>query len=78
MYALHGTGCFNDGKETLTNLFLTLGDIFDIKSPKFSRTFTDIKNRSKGEGVVFIEKMKKALLQQMEETEEKYRDRMKR
>ena len=78
VYALHETKCFNDGKITLIDLFQSLGEIFNIKTDRFSQIFGEIKNRSKGDGTVFIEKMKKALLQKIEDSEMKYQNRTRR
>ena len=75
LYALHRLGCFNKGKITLTSLFGTLGSIFDFEVKNFSRTFTDIKNRSKGECTVFIDSMKEAILQKIKDDDEKYMKR---
>ena len=58
VYSLHGVACFNNGKITLTDLFTIMGEIFDIEVRKFSRSFIDIKNRSKGNYSVFIDKKK--------------------
>ena len=78
IYALHGAECFNDGKITLTDLFQALGELFGMEVKKFSRTFIDIKNRSKGDCTVFLDKLKKVLLHKIEEVERKYINRTKR
>ncbi|KAA6321098.1 hypothetical protein EZS27_029212 [termite gut metagenome] len=66
-YALHATGIF--GSISLKRLFRVLGEVFDIDTKNFSRTFTDIKNRTTGDRTKFLNTLKENLLRKLEETE---------
>lgn len=70
VYALHETKSLNNGTVSLKNLFAVFGETFDVEVKHFSRTFTDIKNRTKGDRTIFADKLKNALLQKFNETEE--------
>jgi len=70
IYALDAVGYVNGGKATLTGLFNTLGDVFDIEVKHFSRTFTDIKKRVKGDRTFFLDKLKQVLVQKLEKADE--------
>lgn len=69
-YALYGTGCFNNGKVLLKDLFNFFGDVFDFEVKNFSRTFTDIKNRTKGDRTIYMDKLKNVLLQKLYDSDE--------
>jgi primosomal protein N'' len=58
-------------KPPSKKLFRTMGELFDFEVEEFSRTFTDIKNRVKGDRTTFLDKLKRGLLRRMEEAERK-------
>jgi hypothetical protein len=66
IYALHAAGVINDGKISLKHLFRVLGEVFDFEAGEYSRTFTDIKNRVKGERTSFLDTLKQLLRRRME------------
>ena len=70
LYALHTDGNFNNGNISLKDLFDVFGELFDFEVKNFSRTFTDIKNRTKGDRTVYIDKLKSGLLQKFYNAEE--------
>jgi hypothetical protein len=70
-YALHASGSIENGKITLTQLFQILGAVFDIDVKEFSRKFSDIKNRSKGDRTKFINRMKQALTELIEKADDR-------
>jgi hypothetical protein len=69
LYALYEAGCINGGKITLTEIFDTFCRWFDIDLKNFSRTFTNIKNRMKGDRTAFLDKLKRVLIAKMEEAD---------
>ena len=76
VYALCGTGSLNDGNVSLKDLFAVFEEMFGVEVKNFSRTFTDIKNRTKGDRTIYLDKLKKSLLQKFYDTE-KIRDKRK-
>ena len=48
-----------------------MGTFLGIDLKDFSRTFTDIKNRTKGDRTLFMNKLKHALTIKMEKADEK-------
>ena len=71
VYALHTVGCIDNGTVSLKDLFQTMGTFLGIDLKDFSRTFTDIKNRTKGDRALFLNKLKHALTIKMEKADEK-------
>jgi len=71
VYALHAVGYANDGKVSLTELFQEMGEVFDIEVKEFSRAFTNIKNRTKGDRTKFIDALKRELLRKIDEADDK-------
>jgi hypothetical protein len=71
LYSLHAAGVINGGKATLKFLFRTMGEVFDVDVKEYSRSFTDIKNRIKGDRTTFLDKLKRKLLHRMEEADGK-------
>ena len=71
IYAFHAVGYANDGKVSLTELFQEMGEVFDIEVKEFSRTFINIKNRSKGDRTKFLDTLKRELLRKIEEADGK-------
>jgi hypothetical protein len=69
IYALHTAGVINGGKASLKHLFRVLGEVFDFDVEGYSRTFTDIKRRVKGERTSFLNKLKHALLNRIEKSD---------
>jgi hypothetical protein len=70
VYALYKAGSLNDGSLSLKDLFAVFGELFGIEVKNFSRTFTDIKNRTKGDRTIYLDKLKSSLLQQLSEADE--------
>ncbi|MDR0864696.1 MAG: RteC domain-containing protein [Candidatus Symbiothrix sp.] len=70
-YALFEVESFNKGKITLKDLFHSLGEAFNLEVQVFSRFFTSIKNRTKGERTIFLDKLKKGLIQKMEDADKR-------
>ncbi len=71
LYSLHAAGVVGGGKASLKTLFQVMGEVFDFEVKEYSRTFTDIKNRIKGDRTVFIDKLKDRLLRRMEDADRK-------
>jgi hypothetical protein len=67
VYALHAMGRFGD--ISIKKLFDVICEMFDCKIKNFYHLFWDIRNRTKGDRAVFIDKMKEALIQKMEEAD---------
>ena len=61
VYALHASGALGSGNISLTQLFQTAGTLFEVEIKDFSRTFSDIKNRVRGDRTAFLDRMKQAL-----------------
>jgi hypothetical protein len=70
-YALHASGSIDNGNITLTQLFQKMGAFFGIEVKEFSRTFSDVKSRVKGDRTTFIDKLKRALKSKLEKADEK-------
>jgi len=68
-YALEAVDCINDGKITLTELFVVLSEVFDIDIKDFSRTFKDIKTRY--DRTKFLDELKQAMLLKLKVEDEK-------
>ncbi|KAA6340380.1 hypothetical protein EZS27_011755 [termite gut metagenome] len=66
-YALHAAGIF--GNISLKRLFSVLSEVFDIEVKNFSRTCTDIKNRTTGDRTKFLNTLKVNLIRKLEETD---------
>jgi hypothetical protein len=71
IYALHEAGCLNGGKATLKEIFDTFCTLFDMDIRNFSRCFTGIKDRMKGDRTAFMDKLKRALAAKPEESDRK-------
>jgi hypothetical protein len=71
LYALHEAGVINVGKASLKTLFRTMGEVFDFEVKEYSRSFTDIKNRIKGDRTTFLDTLKRKLLHRMEDADRK-------
>ncbi|MDR0796191.1 MAG: RteC domain-containing protein [Tannerella sp.] len=70
-YALHASGSIDNGEITLTQLFQKMGAFFGIEVKEFSRTFSDVKSRTKGDRTSFLNKLKRALIGKLEDADEK-------
>ena len=51
-------------------MFGVFSEVFDFEVNDFSRTFINIKNRTKGDGTIYIDKLKKGLLQKFYDADE--------
>jgi hypothetical protein len=71
IYALYEAYVINGGKITLKYLFRTMGEVFDFRVEEFSRAFTDIKNRVRGDRTTFLDRMKERLLCRIEDADRK-------
>ena len=71
IYALHAVGYANGGQASLKEMFAYLGEVFDIEVKEFSRTFIDVKNRVKGDRTLFLDELKRALIERIEKSDEK-------
>jgi hypothetical protein len=71
IYALYAVGYINNGKVSLKKLFRIMGEVFDFDVKEFSRTFTDIKGRKKGDRTPFLDLMKQLLIERMTEADSK-------
>ena len=71
VYAFHTVGCIDNGTVSLKDLFQTMGTFLGIDLKDFSRTFTDIKNRTKSDRTTFLDKLKRAMIVKMEKSDER-------
>jgi hypothetical protein len=71
VYALHLVKRINGGKISLEELFLQMGEVFDIKVKEFSNYFMNIKNRTDEKRTRFTGLMRDALLARMTESDRK-------
>ncbi|MDR1918385.1 MAG: RteC domain-containing protein [Tannerellaceae bacterium] len=65
VYSFYVAKCFNNGTIALKDLFRFIGKMFDFKVADFSRTFSDIKNRT-NERTKFLNELKCRLTEYME------------
>jgi hypothetical protein len=71
IYALYTVKRINNGKITLKELFLQMGEIFDIDVKVFAVYFMNIKNRTDNHRTKFMDLLKEVLLERMEEADRK-------
>jgi hypothetical protein len=71
IYALYAAGKINNGKTSLKDLFLQMGEIFGIKVKEFSNYFMSIKHRTDGRRTKFMDLLRDAVLKRMEEADRK-------
>jgi hypothetical protein len=71
IYALYAAGKINDGKTSLKELFQQMGGIFDFEVKEFANYFMDIKHRTDGRRTKFMDLLKDAVLERMEESDRK-------
>lgn len=68
LYAMHSSGAINGGNKDIKEIATAFEKLLNIDLGDFYRTFQDIKSRKK-DRTIFIDKMKQALLQKIEESE---------
>jgi hypothetical protein len=71
VYALYTVKRINNGKITLKELFGQMGEIFDIDVKEFANYFMNIKNRTDSHRTKFMDLLKSAVLERMEEADRK-------
>jgi hypothetical protein len=71
IYALYAAGKINDGKTSLKELFQQMGEIFDFDVKEFAVYFMNIKNRTDEHRTKFMDLLKDAVLERMEEADRK-------
>ncbi|MDR0412212.1 MAG: RteC domain-containing protein [Dysgonamonadaceae bacterium] len=71
IYALYTAKKINDGKTFLKELFQQMGEIFDIDVKEFANYFMNIKNRKDGNRTKFMDLLRDAVLERMEEADRK-------
>jgi hypothetical protein len=68
---LYAAGKINDGNTSLKELFGQMGEIFDVNVKEFSNYFMNIKNREDGNRTKFMDLLKDAVLERMEDADRK-------
>ncbi|MDR2680106.1 MAG: RteC domain-containing protein [Tannerella sp.] len=71
IYALYLVKRINDGKISLKNLFLQMGEMFDFEVKEYANYFMNIKNRQDENRTKFTDSMGDALLERMTEADRK-------
>jgi hypothetical protein len=71
IYALYTAGKINDGKTSLKVLFQQMGEVFDFDVKEFANYFMDIKRRKDDNRTKFMNLLKDAILERMEEADRK-------
>jgi hypothetical protein len=69
LYALNEVGSF--GKMFLKKMFENAGKLFGVDLSNYSRLFWGFKTRVKGDRTTFLDKLKKALTDKIEKSDEK-------
>lgn len=69
LYALHSVGAINGGNKDIKEIATAFEKFLNIELGDFYRTFQDIKSRKK-DRTVFLDKLKNALIQRIEESNE--------
>ena len=65
VYSLHDAGSINNGNTIIKELFALMGDFFNFKVTDFYRFFSDITHRVENNRTLYLDKLKKALLQHL-------------
>ncbi|MDR0712764.1 MAG: RteC domain-containing protein, partial [Bacteroidales bacterium] len=71
IYALHASGHINNGKVFLKEIFAVMGEIFDFDVKEFAVYFMNIKHRTDGRRTKFMDLLRDAVLERMEEADRK-------
>jgi hypothetical protein len=71
MYALYTVKRINNGKISLKELFRQMGEIFDFDVKEFAVYFMNIKHRTDSRRTKFMDLLKDAVLERMEESDRK-------
>jgi hypothetical protein len=69
LYAVHSVGAFNNGNKDIKEIATVFAKLLNIELGDFYRTFQDIKSRKKDK-TAFLDKLKQALLQKIDESDE--------
>jgi hypothetical protein len=72
IYALHKAKSINNGDIFLKDLFTELGEVFNFRVTDYYRFFGDITHRT-GDRTLFMDKLKKALMQHLSELDTRQR-----
>lgn len=70
-YGIYGTKCVSNGKISLKKLFSAMCRVFNFEVKDYSRIFMDIKNRAAADRIKFPDLMKRSLMQQIEESDQR-------
>jgi hypothetical protein len=70
-YALHEAKKINNGEIFLKEQFQLMGEVFDFDVKEFSNYFMNIKSKLEENKTKFLDKLKKALVQKMEDADRK-------
>jgi hypothetical protein len=71
IYALYSVKRINNGKISLKELFLQLGEVFDFEVKEFANYFMNIKSRTNGRRTKFMDLLKDAVLGRMDNADRK-------
>jgi RNA polymerase-interacting CarD/CdnL/TRCF family regulator len=71
IYTLYSVNRINNGETSLKELFEQIGGIFDFEVKEFANYFMNIKNRVDGHRTKFMDLLKDAVLERMEDADRK-------
>jgi hypothetical protein len=71
IYALYSVKRINNGETSLKELFQQMGEICDFEVKEFANYFMNIKNRTDGHRAKFMDLLKDAVLERMEDADRK-------
>ncbi|MDR0349266.1 MAG: RteC domain-containing protein [Tannerella sp.] len=71
IYALYTVKRINNGKISLKELFQQMGEIFDFEVKEFANYFMNIKHRMDGHRTKFMDLLRDAVLERMEDADRK-------
>jgi hypothetical protein len=71
IYALYTVKRINNGKTSLKELFLQMGEIFGFEVKEFAVYFMNIKHRTDGHRTKFIDLLRDTVLERMENADRK-------
>ncbi len=69
MYALHSSGCINNGTAELKQIADFVEEVFEIDLGQFNRVFLEIRSRKMGR-TKFIDTLKESLIKRMDEADD--------
>jgi hypothetical protein len=71
IYALYSVKRINNGKVSLKELFQQMGEMFGFETKEFANYFMNIKNRTDNHRTKFMDLLRDAVLERMEEADRK-------